>query len=109
MKENPDIKVVVTSTKRSVVKKFHVRQRLSYYPEMYYGPADAYPFNVNDMENEGYLLADILFKLVGVQRVKIDGYYVRVTIGYSFKWEEVEDKIIALIKEYIQTRKITEG
>ena len=109
MKETPDIKVIITNTRRSIVKKFHVRQRLSYYPERYYGPADAYPFNTDDMENESYLLAEILFKLEGIQRVKIDGYYVRIMIGYCFKWEEVEDEIIALIKKYIYTMKITEG
>jgi len=101
-KENRQLKIVVRKTDDDELRKFHTRQRLTYYPEWYDGLPDAYEFNTQDERNQRFDLAKILLELDGVQEVGIHGYVVMVVISMAFDWEEVEGSVVRVLKQYLQ-------
>ena len=99
-----EIRVVVKKTKKSSVKEFNVRRRLTDDLEVYAGSADAATHDLKEgYENKAYLLAQSLFTIEGIEWLEVEGYTVTVYMGKAFHWREdkVEEKVKIAIQQYL--------
>ena len=101
-KKNLDIRIILSPTNNKHIKRFSVRHRLSCILEAYNYLNEVLPYNDNTgFPNEGYLLAERLYQIDGVQKVTVDVYDIYITKGKAFSWREVQDKILLAIREYL--------
>ncbi len=99
-------KVIVFRQKLNVYE-FHIRQRLTEYPEYYDGPGDVSPENYEGgFKNHAYLLAKEIFLIAGIQLIMISGYVVEVEISWSYSWEKdkIRRSVLNVIQKYVENK-----
>lgn len=103
--ERLEMKIKITIFhKEPHIREFHLRQRLTEYPEYYDGPGDVFPENFQEgYKNFAYLLAKELFTIAGVQQIMINGYIIEAEISraYSWKKDKIQERLLNTIRKYI--------
>lgn len=98
---------IVVFQKNHVIREYHIRQRLTEYPEYYDGPGDVSPENYEGgYKNQAYLLAKEIFTITGIQQIMISGYLVEVEIGRAYNWkkDKIQKSILNTIQKYVEEK-----
>ncbi len=103
-------RVAISRTEKPQTKIFSVRRVITYNTEDYIVRGQLVADPAHRM-TEGLDLAELLFKIDGVQAVTVSQYDIWVRIGRAFDWRDdyLEAKVMSAIQGYLRTLDMLDG
>lgn len=87
---------------------FSIRTLINTRLEVYMRRWDLVQVDSYGFPNEGYGLAEQLFRVSGVQSIWLDQYDIHIKIAHAFAWEEIIPEVTSKILSYLKSQQVVE-